>query len=435
MTESTQRLIALGGNPNVGKSTLFNSLTGLRQHTGNWSGKTVGCAFGRCSLPEGELTFADLPGTYSLCASSAEEALARDFICFGGAEQVCIVCDGGCLSRGLALTLQVMEAHPRVTLCVNLLDEAEKMGLRPDPAVLSRELGIPVSGASAARGQGIDDLLKALDSPYKAGCGHSVKYSADIEAAIAACLNILGESVPAGCARFAALCLLRGDKSAAQSISGHLNLPLSRLDEAAAAGRRLLTHPEAIDDNIAAALSARARELEALCCPVGQERTRGIDRFLTHPILGLPAMALLLGAVLWLTIVGANYPSALLSRALFSLGELLEGFCTFLPDWARSALFDGVWRTSAWVTAVMLPPMAIFFPLFTLLEDIGYLPRVAFNLDYFFQKAHGSGKQALTMCSVSVSMRKGRALTGAAFKSSFDFFIRQGRLCAPGRWP
>ncbi|MGI6028934.1 MAG: FeoB small GTPase domain-containing protein [Candidatus Heteroscillospira sp.] len=435
MTESTQRLIALGGNPNVGKSTIFNSLTGMRQHTGNWSGKTVGCAFGRCCLPDGELTFADLPGTYSLCASSAEEALARDFICFGGAEQVCIVCDGGCLSRGLALTLQVMEAHPRVTLCVNLLDEAEKLGLQPNLTVLSQELGIPVCGASAARGQGIDGLLQALDAPYKSTGGQSVKYSGDIEAAIAACLKALGKSLPDGCARFAALCLLRGDRDAVQSISEHLKLPRPLLDEAAAAGRRLLSSPETIDDRIAASLSARARELEALCCQAGRERTRGIDRFLTHPILGLPAMALLLGAVLWLTIVGANYPSALLSRALFSLGGLLEGFLSFLPAWARSALFDGVWRTSAWVTAVMLPPMAIFFPLFTLLEDMGYLPRVAFNLDYFFQKAHGSGKQALTMCSVSQRMPKGRVHTERGPFENVCVLILPGRPCGPGRWP
>jgi len=323
MTEN-EHLIALAGNPNVGKSTIFNALTGLRQHTGNWSGKTVGCAYGKCTYNNEHFVFADLPGTYSLDAHSAEEAMAGDFIRRGGAERVCIVCDAGCLSRGLRLALQVMAVHKYVLICVNLMDEAAKMGIHPDLEKLSRALNVPVVGMSAAKNRGFDELMAALCSTPEEH-GQSIEYS-----------------------------------------------------------------PEE--------LTSRANELAESCCSSGNRRQKGIDALLTHPIWGIPAMAVLLGAILWLTIKGANVPSEILSGFLFSLGETLEGLYTFLPLWMRSAIFDGIWRTAAWVTSVMLPPMAIFFPLFTLLEDAGYLPRVAFNLDYGFQKARGSGKQALTMC-------------------------------------
>lgn len=392
-----ERLIALSGSPNVGKSTLFNRLTGLKQHTGNWSGKTVGCAFGRASHNDSNFVFADIPGTYSLCASSAEEELARDFICFGGAERTCVVCDAGCLSRGLMLALQVLEAHRSVVICVNLLDEAKKLGIEPDIEKLSHELGVPVVGLTASRGEGVHELLELLSTPAQDADCPPLLYSEDIEAAIEAVCASLGSAVSDSCSRFVAISLLRADEGARNSISEQLGIPPAKLLRAAEIGRECLTEPDSIDDTIAAELSRRAHELEALVSEPGKARKRGVDRILTHPVLGLPAMGALLALTLWLTIKGANVPSEMLSKFLFSLGTQLEGMCGFLPAWMRSAIFDGMWRTAAWVTAVMLPPMAIFFPLFTLLEDIGYLPRVAFNLDGFFQRAHGSGKQGLTM--------------------------------------
>lgn len=392
-----ERLIALAGCPNVGKSTLFNHLTGLRQHTGNWSGKTVGCTYGRATYKNESFVFADIPGTYSLASRSAEESLARDFIAFGGAEFTVLVCDAGCLSRGLSLALQAMEAHNRVIICVNLLDEAKRQGLEPRLKPLSAALGVPVIGMCAAKGEGVSELLATL---AKGGKPHenTLSYPRDVERGIEKTLSILGDCVPKPCSRYVALSLLRGDTSAANGIAESLKISPSRLQLASEEGRACLENAAELEDIIAETLSNRAAELSRLACEKEAERSRGVDRILTHPLLGIPAMGLLLAAVLWLTIKGANAPSAWLSSALFALGDWLESLSGFMPLWMRDALFSGIWRTAAWVTAVMLPPMAIFFPLFTLLEDVGYLPRVAFNLDGYFQKAHACGKQGLTMC-------------------------------------
>ena len=326
------RVIALAGNPNVGKSTLFNALTGLHQHTGNWPGKTVTCAQGRTLHAGRGYVLVDLPGTYSLSAHSEEEAITRAFLQSGQAQCVVVVCDAACLERNLILVLQILELTGQVILCINLLDEAKKRGIEVDLERLSSLLHIPVVGTAANRGQGLGSLMLTIER--------------------------VCECIPPA--------------------------PISPLNEEARVKKA---------EQIArAAVHSQQPDFD--------NTDRKLDRILIRRRTGIPVMLALLTLVLWLTIAGANIPSSLLSSGLFWIQDRLTELFTYLnaPAWLHGALVLGVYRVLAWVVSVMLPPMAIFFPLFTLLEDFGYLPRVAFMLDHAFQKARSCGKQALTMC-------------------------------------
>lgn len=355
--------VALAGNPNVGKSTVFNALTGLKQHTGNWPGKTVEQASGTYECQGCQFQLVDLPGTYSLSADSPEEEIARDFICSRQADVTLVVTDATCLRRNLNLAVQIRQITHRMVLCVNLLDEAKKKGIGVDLAKLSQELAVPVVGTAARSGKGLRELTAAVCAVAQSGESENdwqVDYSTEVEEEI------------------------------------YARQPLSRVQalEQLQQGRWR--------DSITAAQIRRAEALADHCMTYQNEnahrRDRKLDRLLTSRKTGIPAMLLLLAGIFYLTIWGANYPSKLLSMWLFSLQEPLRDLLSFAPWWLQGAVVDGIYRTVAWVVSVMLPPMAIFFPLFTLLEDAGYLPRVAFNLDRFFCAAGAHGRQSLTMC-------------------------------------
>jgi len=408
-----ERVAALAGNPNVGKSTVFNALTGMNQHTGNWPGKTVSNAQGHYSGKSGEWIVVDLPGAYSLFAHSAEEEAARDFLCFGGADAVIVVCDATCLERNLNLVLQTLEITGNVVVCVNLMDEAARKGVRVDLSVLEKRLGVPVVGTAARSGRGLAKLMEKAASLPEWRKSHkplTVPYITPVEEAAALLEGALGD-YPELNRRWAALRLLDWDESLKKSMTEFLGrdpsadpgvqealrMALSRLEETG-------IPREELKDRITSCLVQTAEEIYAAAVEVSDAscsiRDRRLDRILTSRRTGTPIMLLLLCCVFWLTIVGANYPSQLLSQGLFWVQDRLTEFVrwTGAPEWVNGLLVEGVYRTLAWVVSVMLPPMAIFFPLFTLLEDFGYLPRVAFNLDHHFKKAHTCGKQALTMC-------------------------------------
>lgn len=401
-------LVALAGNPNVGKSTVFNILTGLHQHTGNWTGKTVTTAVGYHKKDGKTYQIVDLPGSYSLAAHSAEEEVARDFLCFGGADAVIVVCDATRLCRNLGLVYQIMEITPNVLVCVNLLDEAKRGGVSLDLDILEQRLGVPVVGTSAGRGEGVAKLMDRL-ADIRQGNPTPVRYAEPIECAI----KILMTYIESSCrgklsARYMALRLLENDPAFLEKCDAYLEGTLLTEENlrVADAVRRTLSEngiaEEALVTEIASALM-RTAEQTADAVVKNTRQTEGFsraDRILTSKIWGIPAMLLLLAMIFWLTIVGANYPSDWLSAGFHAIEPHLHdlllhlGLGRFLAD----MLTYGLYRVVGWIVSVMLPPMAIFFPLFTFLEDVGYLPRVAFNLDGIFSKCNACGKQALSMC-------------------------------------
>ncbi len=404
----SDRVIALAGNPNVGKSTVFNAFTNLHQHTGNWPGKTVTNAQGRWEYREKGYVLVDLPGCYSLLAHSAEEEAARDFLCFGEADCAVVVCDAGCLERNLNLVLQVLEIAPKAMVCVNLLDEARRKGIVIDLEELSLLLGVPVVGTSARSGQGLEELMEQVaalaEAAPEARKIPPVNYGPDIEKLIARLMpgaeRLSGGKLPP---RWLAIKLIEGgDESLSGSLAKELGAELAKDEEVQALIREIAPKQQELRDTMAACTVRQAERIAQACTKSSMGgyslRDRKLDQILTSPVTGFPIMLLLLLAIFWITIAGANYPSQLLSQGLFWAGDRLRELFQWAnsPEWLTGLLCDGVYKTLAWVTAVMLPPMAIFFPLFTLLEDLGYLPRVAYNMDRCFQRCGACGKQALT---------------------------------------
>lgn len=329
--------IALAGNPNVGKSTVFNALTHLHQHTGNWTGKTITCANGIVRWNGKTFCLVDLPGTYALHSHAAEENAAREFLQSNTADCVIIVVDATCLERNLIFTLQILSMTQRAVLCLNLMDEARKKSISIDVPALEKRLGIPVVPCTAAAGKGLDHLMETVETLVE---NNSIKATDQ---------KNVTEFPPLSSFVHAA------ERIAAETVTVDARMP---------------------------------------------DRDRRIDAILTSRRYGIPIMLALIALVFFLTITGANVPSEWLSYLLFACAQPLNDLIIWLgaPEWLRAMLIDGGWNVLASVVSVMLPPMAIFFPLFTCLEDIGYLPRIAFNLDHVFCKARTCGKQVLTLC-------------------------------------
>ena len=334
--------ITLAGNPNVGKSTIFNNLTGMNQHTGNWTGKTVSNATGKCTYLNKKFLLVDIPGTYSLVTHSKEEEIATNFISSDVSDATVVVVDANCLERNLNLVFQIMDITSNVIVCVNLLDEAKKKKIKIDLNLLSKLLGVPVIGTTARDKKTLNSLI---DTIYKV-CIGEISYTP----------NTL--SFPENCSEQEKIAfIMKNCETVANKVCSFDRSTYNSFD-------------------------------------------RKIDKILTSKVFGIPSMLFFLGIIFWITIVGANYPSELLSNC-FSLIQnklIYWANCINMPEWLSSMLILGVYQTVTWIIAVMLPPMAIFFPLFTILEDLGYLPRIAFNMDKCFKKACTNGKQMITMC-------------------------------------
>lgn len=397
MSEEKRPCIALAGNPNTGKSTLFNALTGLKQHTGNWSGKTVGRAEGRFLLGEKEAVLVDLPGIYSLFSAGAEEACARDFLAFGDADAVAVVVDASALERHLPLALQVMELMPRCVLCLNLADEAEKKGIVIDHKKLSDLTGVPVVKTAARTGRGLSDLTAALEKVMKQE--PSVRHTPFHKALPEDFIGLLTEGeklLPESKNRPLLLDFLWQEEDVLSD--GELRQWSNRCKAYFAGEEETLA---VYRKERSLCFQKRAETLTAAICKKDEAKadtTARMDGLFLRKRTGVPLMLLLLALVFWITAVGANVPSQWLMSAFTKLGTACRSVLVSSPAWLESLLMDGVFLTVSWVVSVMLPPMAIFFPMFTLLEDCGLLPRIAFQLDGLFRRAGAHGKQALTLC-------------------------------------
>lgn len=398
--------VALVGNPNVGKSTVFNGLTGMKQHTGNWPGKTVELASGHYIHGQRIHEMIDLPGTYSLLAHSSEEEVTRNYICFEHCDVCIVVCDATCLERNLNLVLQTLEITQKVVVVLNLCDEADKKNIVVDEKRLAQMLQVPVVKMSARNAQGFDALKAAVEEvAEKNSCSleYPIVYPAALETAIKHISDVIH------ChrcnRRFLAMKLLEGgevNQRFYEEIHNQADVKLV-VEEESQRLKDMGVYAK-YEEMIVAAIHARANIISEQCITFNNhaylEKDMRIDRVLTHPVYGVLCMLLLLAIIFWITISAANVPSALLSSWFTQFEAWLHQiFLTYdVHPFITGLVIDGMIKTCGWVIAVMLPPMAVFFPLFTLLEDFGYLPRVAFNLDGFFQKAHTCGKQALTIC-------------------------------------
>lgn len=407
----SRRTVALVGNANVGKSTVFNEITGMKQHTGNWTGKTVDTASGEYYYKFNDYTLVDLPGTYSLLSSSEEERVARDFLIWNKVDCVVIVADSTNLLRNLNLVLQTLEFTGNAVLLLNLWDEAVKRNIVIDKEKLSKLLGIPVVSSTARSGKGVNELLEQVHMIVTGACRPEpikVKYVSPIEQAERRCEKGLSKYFKTDIdMRFLALRVLENDPSFNASLEKNLSGGFQD-DFDVMKSREILSRFNFDGENyvqsVTASISQQAQRIFSQSVsqlPSREEKKQNlIDKVLLGRYTAAPAMLLLVAVVLWLTMVGANYPSSILKSAFDAAEAWLasQSLAIGIPDVIVNMVVHGVLRVLFWVVAVMLPPMAIFFPLFALLEAYGVLPRIAFNLDRGFEKCGACGKQALTTC-------------------------------------
>lgn len=400
--KDNQYVVALAGNPNTGKSTVFNYLTGLKQHTGNWPGKTVVSARGEFSHNGKDYVMIDLPGSYSLFTSSKDEEVSRDFLSIGSYDAAVVVCDATCLERNLNLVFQVSELAEKVILCINLIDEAKKKNIVIDREGLEKELNIPVVLTSARNGTGMDELKRTIEKEISPGAKkHTaiVTYNDEIEEKVRE-ISVYLDELNISNTRWTALRLL-DSSSEIFSLEKKRHLSKFQAEQLKSLFKLQddkITREKISEENYDYANNLKQKYVTEDTKKINKDKK--IDDIITSKYFGMPIMLAMLGLIFWITIQGANIPSKILSDILFGFQIKLSQWFVIqgIPDFIRGILIDGAYRTLAWVVSVMLPPMAIFFPLFTLLEDLGYLPRVAFNLDHYFKKSCAHGKQSLCMC-------------------------------------
>lgn len=392
-------LIALAGQPNMGKSTLFNLLTGLNQHVGNWPGKTIERRDGVFHDNGHSFRLIDLPGTYSLTANSPEELIAREFILREQPDLVIAVVSAANLERSLYLVAELISLPTPLVVALNMMDVAELEGYRIDVDVLQAALGVPVVPLVATRAQGVRELLKTVEqvlSGERVLMPRLPEIRADHQRVLKEIQNLIHGWVPSPYPlEWAALKLLEGDAELTRIMQE--TLPAERWE---AVHEILRAH----DDALMAVASGRYEWINRIMraavdrLAVGQiSLTERLDRFATHPVFGLILLALVLGGVFWVTFtLGSPLQEWLAVQVVERLATLASAALAATPVWLQSLVVDGI-IGGVGAVITFLPILAIFFAAFGLLEDVGYMARAAYVMDNFMHLMGLHGKSFLPL--------------------------------------
>jgi ferrous iron transport protein B len=392
--------VALAGAPNVGKSTVFNLLTGMSQHVGNWPGKTVEQKTG--VLRRGNLTMdiVDLPGTYSLTANSAEEQIARDYLVKENPDIVVAILNAASLERNLYLVAELIELSPRLIVALNMMDVAQQQGIEIDVQALSTSLNTPVIPIAANKNRGLDDLLVAIERecaqpPNSRGLQH-IEYGTEIKGVIDRVERLLEGSDTAPYPRhWTAMKLLEGDTQINKLVVGRVSPDqISSLDHYLKA-------------NESAAVSIAMLRFEWVGKMMGVAQTRHqlgrvslserIDRVATHPIVGLVALLAVLGIIFGLVYSLGIPAQKLLESQLIHRGRDFVNTGLDIPGWLRSLLADGI-LSGVGTVLTFIPILVFFFAAWAFMEDVGYMARAAFVTDRFMHSLGLHGKSVLPLC-------------------------------------
>ncbi len=391
--------VALAGQPNVGKSTLFNILTGLNQHVGNWPGKTVEQKVGTLEHEGQTFELIDLPGTYSLTANSEEERITRDFIIQSQPDVVVAVVDAAVLERSLYLLAELLLLPAPVVLALNMIDVAEQEGIQIEADVLSAALGLPVVPMSATHGRGVRRLVETVEALLHGEIPYHPRRPTILpahETVMHEILDLITDHVPAPYpAHWIALKLLEGDEEVLAMMKERL--PVDLWQEVHA---RLYQHEDAIVDIAGARYAWIERMVRAAVVQPKVGRvgfTTRLDKVLTHPLWGTAILLLVLGGVFWLTYTIGTPLQRMMETGLDQVAEGIRSLAlSYGPAWFADLLADGV-IGGAGMVVTFIPILGLFFTILAILEDTGYMARIAYLMDRFMHLMGLHGKSFIPL--------------------------------------